>query len=101
MTPTFWKLTKAQRKRHYERSVKAGDTSRPSRTPGIWLVSSVTLSETYGRPVFYRVDLAHASCPCKGFATLGCCRHVARALHDAWHAEHPQPANVVNFPIAA
>lgn len=101
MTPTFWTLSKQQRRRHYANSVKAGDTVRPSRDPLVWLVSSDTLTRQYDRPVFYRVDIANASCPCKGFEARGMCRHVARAMHDAWHYYHPRPANVIPFPEAA
>lgn len=90
MAPTFWTLTKAQRRIHLDRSLKAGDLARPARQPGIWLVSSVTLSEQYGRPVFYRVNTAQATCPCKGWQTLGCCRHVARGIYEAWQATQPQ-----------
>jgi len=93
MTPTFSRLTKQQRRRHLDRSLKAGDVARPARQEGIWLVSSATLSEQYGRPVFYRVNVREATCGCKGFQTLGCCRHVARAIYEYWNATH-QPLSI-------
>lgn len=89
MSPTFARLTKAQRRIHLDRSLKAGDTTRPSRDPQVWLVSSATLSETYGRPVYWRVNVRTAECHCYGYRTAGCCRHVARAIYEAWQATQP------------
>ncbi len=88
MTPTFSRLTKQQRRIHLDRSLRAGDIARPARQEGIWLVSSATLSEQYGRPVFYRVDVKTATCHCQGYKTAGCCRHVARAIYEHWNATH-------------
>jgi len=101
MTPTFWNLSKDERRRHYTRSVQAGDVVRPSRTEGIWLVSSDTLSKKYGRPVFWRVDVRTAECGCPGFRRFGVCRHCARAIMAAWEAKHSLPDNIVQFPVAA
>lgn len=101
MTPTFWTLDKATRRKHYERSVKAGDVVRPSRTPDVWLVSSDTLSKRYGRPVFWRVDVRTATCGCQGWMRWGTCRHTARAIMAAWEAKHSLPDNVVQFRPAA
>ena len=99
--PTFWTLTKSQRRTHYANAVKAGDIVRPSRDPLVWLVSSDTLSKQYGRPVYWRVDILTATCHCPGSTQRGCCRHVAAAIMAAWHATHVQPANVIPFPVAA
>lgn len=93
MTPTFWSLTKQQRRIHLDRSLKAGDIARPSRDPEVWLVSSDTLTRKHGYPVYWRVHVKHATCGCPGFLSKGCCRHVSRAIHDAWHARNT-PANV-------
>lgn len=101
MTATFGSLSREQRRKHYDNSITAGDTVRPSRDPDIWLVSSDTLSRTYGRPVYWRVNVRTATCHCQGWRAKGCCRHTARAIYEAWHAEHPQPANVVTFPAIA
>ena len=101
MTPTFWTLDKETRRRHYDRSVQAGDVVRPSRTPDIWLVSSDTLSKKYGRPVFWRVDVRTATCGCEGWRRYGTCRHCARAIMAAWEARQTRPANVIDFPVAA
>ncbi len=89
MTPTFARLTKSQRRIHLNRSIKAGDLARPSRDPQVWLVSSATLSEAYGRPVYWRVNVRTATCHCPGWKTLGCCRHVARGIYEAWQATRP------------
>ncbi len=101
MAPTFSRLTKAQRRIHLDRSLKAGDTTRPSRDPHVWLVSSDTLSTQYGRPVFWRVNVRTATCGCPGYRSKGCCRHVARGIYEWWHATHQAPANVVPFRHAA
>lgn len=101
MTPTFWSLSKEARRRHYANSVKAGDTVRPSRDPLVWLVSSDTLSKQHGRPVFWRVNIAQATCGCPGAQQKGCCRHIAAAIMTAWSATHQAPANVVPFRVAA
>ncbi len=93
MTPTFSRLTKQQRRIHLDRSLKAGDVARPARQEGIWLVSSSTLSEQDGRPVFYRVDVKTATCGCYGFQTAGCCRHVARGIYEYWNSTH-QPVDI-------
>ena len=100
MAPTFWNLSKTERRRHYTKSINGGDTSRPSRDPHVWLVSSDTLSKQHGRPVYWRVDIKTATCHCPGARRFGCCRHVARAIHDAWHATH-RPANVIDLRPAA
>lgn len=101
MTPTFWTLSREDRRKHYDRSVKAGDVVRASRTPDVWLVSSDTLSKRYGRPVYWRVDVRKATCGCPGAQRFGCCRHVAAAVMAAWEARHERPANVIDFPVAA
>ncbi len=101
MTPTFPRLTKQQRRIHLNRSLKAGDTTRPSRDPQVWLVSSDTLSKQYGRPVYWRVNVRTATCGCMGYQSKGCCRHVARGIYEWWQATHAIPANVIPFPVAA
>ena len=100
MTPTFWTLSREDRRRHYDRSIKAGDQVRPSRTPDIWLVSSDTLSKKYGRPIFWRVDVRTATCGCQGWQRWGTCRHTARAIMAAWEARQV-PDNVIPFRPAA
>lgn len=94
MTPTFWTLTKAQRRRHYANSVKAGDTVRASRDPLVWLVSSDTLTRQYGRPIFWRVNILTGQCGCPSNQQRGCCRHAAAAIRAAWDAMHRQGADV-------
>lgn len=93
MTPKFWHLTKAQRRTHLDRSLLIGETARPSRDPNVWLVHSKTLSETHGRPIFWRVNVQTATCHCPGYATIGCCRHVARGIYEHWQA-HQTPSQI-------
>jgi hypothetical protein len=94
MTPKFWSLTREQRRIHLDRSLKARDITRPARQEGIWLVSSASLTEKYGYPIYYRVNVREASCHCYGYQTNRVCRHVARGIYEAWQA-HQAPTQSI------
>ncbi len=101
MTPTFWTLDKETRRKHYDRSVQAGDVVRPTRDPLVWTVTSDTLTKQYGFPVRWRVNIQTGACGCPANQQRGCCRHAAAAIMAAWEARQQMPDNVVPFRHAA